>query len=123
MTCSTLLLKRGSPATYYYTVKTPAGALRPFAAGEYAVLSIGTVTSTGSALLQKSTANPIQGETTVGSAVATFFFYDDDTDDTLTGANYSGDIFIGGSADSPIAIDDIIAVTVKGRVNPTPPGP
>jgi len=123
MTCSTLLLKRGAPATYDYTCRNADGSLRPFASGEYAVLSIGTVTNTGSAVLQKSTANPIQGETTVGAAVASFFFYDEDTDDTLVGANYKADVWIGGSADSPIAMDDTIAVTVQGRVNPNPPGP
>ena len=122
MTCSTLLLKRGAPAVYEYTVMTESGLPRLFAAGEYAVLSIGTVTATGSALLQKSTDNPIQGETTVGSPVATFFLYAEDTNTTLTGSSYSADIWIGGNADSPIAIDDIITVTIKGRVNPSPPG-
>ncbi len=123
MTCSTLLLKRGAPATYEYTCKNADGSLRPFAAGEYAVLSIGTVTNTGSALLQKDTSDPIDGETTVGSPVASFYFYATDTNTTLPGTTYSGDVWIGGNADSPIAMDDIIAVTIKGRVNPTPPGP
>lgn len=120
---SRLALKRGAQATYYYTVKTATGALRPFAAGEYAVLSIGAVTKEGSAVLQKSTATPSEGSTTVGSAIAEFYFLPTDTNTTLTLAEYQGDIWIGGSDDSPIPLDDVIAVTVAGRVNPSPPGP
>lgn len=123
MSCSQLPLKRGAPATYRYTIKTAAGALRPFAAGEYAVLTVGSVTTDGASVLQKTTTNPVQGETTVGSAVATFYFTADDTNDTLILRMYQADIWIGGNANSPIAVDDIINVTVYGRVNPTPPGP
>lgn len=120
---SRMALKRGQQATYYYTVKTATGALRPFAAGEYAVLAIGAVTATGSAVMEKSTANPAEGSTTVGSAIAEFYFLPTDTDDTLTSPTYQGDIWIGGSDDSPIPIDDIISITIAGRVNPDPPGP
>lgn len=123
MSCNQLRLKRGAPTPYYYTVLDEEGVERPFAAGEYAVLSIGRVTATGAALLQKSTDNPSEGSTTVGSAVATFYILGMDTDDTLKGASYQADIFIGGAASSPIPIDDIIQVTVEGRVNPSPPGP
>lgn len=122
MSCSKCPLKRGAQATYYYTVKTAAGAARPFAAGEYAVLSIGAVTNQGSAVLQKSTANSSQGSTTTGSAVAEFYFLPTDTNDTLTLGSYQADIWIGGADDSPIPVDDIITVTVSGRVNPSPPG-
>lgn len=120
---SKVVLKRGQQATFFYTVKTATGALRPFAAGEYAVLSIGAVTSTGESVLQKSTANSSQGETTVGSPIAQFFFLPTDTNTTLLLQQYQADIWIGGSDDSPIPIDDTIVFTIVGRVNPSPPGP
>lgn len=123
MSCSKCPLKRGAQATYYYTVKTASGALRAFAAGEYAVLTIGAVTNQGSSVLQKYTNNGAQGSTTVGSAVAQFYFLPTDTNDTLTLSSYQADIWIGGADDSPIPIDDIITVTISGRVNPSPPGP
>lgn len=123
MSCNSLRIKRGSPIVYYYTVLDEEGLERPFRTGEYAVLSIGRVTATGAALLQKSTDNPSEGSTTVGSPIATFYILGMDTDDTLKGASYQADIFIGGAANSPIAIDDIIPVSVEGRVNPAPPGP
>lgn len=86
-------IQRGTHQTIKWTIFDDEGAERPFKAGEYATICFGRQTAYGSEVLSKSTAVPGEGETTVGSPIATWYLLPADGD-VLKANQYQFDIWV-----------------------------
>lgn len=109
-------IQRGTHQTIRWTILDDEGVERPFAAGEWAKICFGTQTKFGSEVLTKSTAVSGEGETTVGSPVATWYLLPADGD-VLTLNQYQFDIWIYTLPEGYVKkVGNVCDIQVQGRV-------